>query len=226
MIPGWTRHWKRIFNKEHNGWNMEMAKRLFTRSGYERSLLVPNGILSEAEMKENIEEFNRLLGFRTETRPGTLDLLKQALEAAKTGLEPSGSGTMTGPAVVRGLIIYTASRTGIHQNPAYPCPGGGRGQPSAPPIDGKYHSGNPEVTNRFPYEGGNSLLRRQQRADGRVVGPGMELRLSGRVISAPGRESFEQAFRCGWKQAVLIGSDSAGDDPLDPTGGLPAAGRL
>jgi hypothetical protein len=86
MIPGWTRHWKRIFNKEHSGWNMEMAKRLFTRSGYERSLLVPNGILTEAEMKENIEEFNSLLGFRTETRPGTLDLLKQALEAAKTAL--------------------------------------------------------------------------------------------------------------------------------------------
>lgn len=86
MIPGWTRHWKNIFRKEAGGWSEDLARRLFTGSGYERSLLVTNGLLSEEAMKENIEEFNRMFGFRTETRPGTLDLLKQAWNSAKHSL--------------------------------------------------------------------------------------------------------------------------------------------
>ena len=80
MIPGWTRHWKNIFRKEAGGWSEDLARRLFTGSGYERSLLVTNGLLSEEAMRENIEEFNRMFGFRTETRPGTLDLLERGLE--------------------------------------------------------------------------------------------------------------------------------------------------
>ncbi len=86
MIPGWTRHWKYIFRKETGGWSEDLARRLFTGSGYERSLLIPNGLLSEEAMKENIEEFNRMFGFRTETRPGTLNLLTQAWSAAKKSL--------------------------------------------------------------------------------------------------------------------------------------------
>ena len=35
-------------------------------------------------MKKNIEEFNRMFGFRTETRPGTLDLLTAGLEFSQT----------------------------------------------------------------------------------------------------------------------------------------------
>jgi hypothetical protein len=34
-------------------------------------------------MKENIEEFNRMFGFRTEIRPGTVDLLTKAWNSAK-----------------------------------------------------------------------------------------------------------------------------------------------
>ena len=86
MIPGWTRHWQHIFRKEHGGWSEELARRLFTGSGYERSLLVPDGLLSETEMQENIAEFNRMFGFRTEVRPGTLDLLRRAWAEAKLTL--------------------------------------------------------------------------------------------------------------------------------------------
>lgn len=91
MIPGWTRHWKHIFRKEHGGWSEELARRLFTGSGYERSLLVPNGLLPEKEMRENIAEFNRMFGFRTAMRPGTLDLLRRAWAKAKRTIERTGS---------------------------------------------------------------------------------------------------------------------------------------
>jgi hypothetical protein len=87
MIPGWTRHWRHIFRKEHGGWSEELARRLFTGSGYERSLLVPNGLLPQEEMRENIAEFNRLFGFRAEVRPGTLALLGQSWAAAKQQVE-------------------------------------------------------------------------------------------------------------------------------------------
>ena len=87
MIPGWTRHWQNIFRKETGGWSEELAKRLFTGSGYERSLLVPNGLLPEEEMRENIAEFNRMFGFRTEVRPGTMHLLQQAWAAVKNFLK-------------------------------------------------------------------------------------------------------------------------------------------
>ena len=51
----------------------------------EESGLRPRRIKGSA-MKENIEEFNRMFGFRTETRPGTLNLLTQAWSAAKKSL--------------------------------------------------------------------------------------------------------------------------------------------
>lgn len=47
--------------KEHGGWSEELARRVFNGSGYERSLLVPNGLLSKAEMRTNFAEFNRRL---------------------------------------------------------------------------------------------------------------------------------------------------------------------
>ncbi len=86
MIPGWTRHWQHIFRKEPGGWSEDLARRLFTGSGYERSLLVPDGLLSEAEMRENVAEFNRKFGFRTEIRPGTLEMLNRAWDGAKQSL--------------------------------------------------------------------------------------------------------------------------------------------
>ena len=58
-----------------------MAKRIF--SAYKRSLLIPTPVLSEDQMRQNIEEFNRLFDFSTAVRPGTLEILH------KPGIGPS-----------------------------------------------------------------------------------------------------------------------------------------
>jgi len=84
MIPGWTRHWRRLFEKEYGRLDPQMAKRIF--SGYKRSLLVPTPVCSEETMRRNIEEFNRILGFRTEVRNGTLDILYRTWESAKKAI--------------------------------------------------------------------------------------------------------------------------------------------
>jgi hypothetical protein len=86
MIPGWTRHWRELFEKEYGHFDVEFAKRVFGMSNYERSLIIPNRVLSEEEMRENIAEFNRLFGFRTEVRPGSLDILNKAWQTAKSRL--------------------------------------------------------------------------------------------------------------------------------------------
>ena len=87
MIPGWTRHWQKIFEKEYGHFDVEFAKRIFGMSGYERSLLIPTPVASEQEMRRNVEDFNRLFGFRTEVKRGTLDLLTQTWKAAKKSLQ-------------------------------------------------------------------------------------------------------------------------------------------
>ncbi len=84
MIPGWTRHWRRLFEKEFGRLDPQMAKRIF--SSYKRSLLIPTPVASEETMRQNIEEFNELLGFRTEVRKGTLDILYRAWESAKKAI--------------------------------------------------------------------------------------------------------------------------------------------
>lgn len=86
MIPGWTRHWRGLFQKEYGHFDVGFAKRIFGMSKYERSLIIPNRVLSEEEMRENIAEFNRLFGFRTEVRQGGLDILEHAWQAAKSRL--------------------------------------------------------------------------------------------------------------------------------------------
>lgn len=55
-------------------------------ANYERSLLVTNAVLSEERMRQNIEEFNGLFGFRTEVREGTLNILQSTWEAAKASI--------------------------------------------------------------------------------------------------------------------------------------------
>ena len=87
MIPGWTRHWKELFKKEYGSFDVEFARRIFGMSKYERSLLIPNPVLSEAEMRQNIAEFNNLFGFRTELRQGSLDILNKTWQAAKDYLK-------------------------------------------------------------------------------------------------------------------------------------------
>ena len=84
MIPGWTRHWQEIFGKEYGRYEPSMLKRIF--NGYKRSLLIPTPVLSEAEMSNNIEEFNDFFNFRTEVREGTLTILQRTWESAKQAL--------------------------------------------------------------------------------------------------------------------------------------------
>ena len=81
MIPGWTHHWRRIFDREFGNVSVDMAKRLFEH--YERSLLIPTPVMAKEEMRKNIEEFNQLFGFRTEVRQGTMDILDKTWQSAK-----------------------------------------------------------------------------------------------------------------------------------------------
>jgi len=84
MIPGWTRHWRRMFEQEFGNLSVDIARRLF--KNYERSLLIPTPIMSEKAMQQNSAEFNKLFGFRQEIRQGTLDILERAWDSAKATL--------------------------------------------------------------------------------------------------------------------------------------------
>lgn len=85
MIPGWTNHWQRMFGKEFGNTTPDVAKRLF--DGYERSLLIKTPIMSEKQMQINSEAFSRMFGFRTVSRHGTLEILYEAWNQAKTFLK-------------------------------------------------------------------------------------------------------------------------------------------
>ena len=85
MIPGWTRHWQRIFDKEFGNLSLDMARRLF--KNYERSLLISTPIMSIETMQQNSNEFNTLFGLREEIRRGTLDILMDTWNSAKTFLK-------------------------------------------------------------------------------------------------------------------------------------------
>ena len=84
MIPGWTYHWKRMFEQEFGNLSPEMAKRLFKH--YERSLLISTPIMSLEEMKQNSKDFNQLFGLRTEVCNGTLSILQETWNTAKKHL--------------------------------------------------------------------------------------------------------------------------------------------
>jgi hypothetical protein len=85
MIPGWTRHWQRIFDKEFGNLSLDMARRLF--KNYERSLLISTPIMSNETMQQNSNKFNTLFGLREEIRQGTLDILIDSWNSAKTFLK-------------------------------------------------------------------------------------------------------------------------------------------
>ena len=87
MIPGWTRHWKKLFKMEYGKFDVEFVRRLFGMSNYERSLLIPNPALDVKEMRQNIAEFNHLFGFRTELLQGSLDILSNTWTSAKEYLQ-------------------------------------------------------------------------------------------------------------------------------------------
>jgi len=81
MIPGWTVHWKRMFEQEFGNITPDMARRLF--KNYERSLLIPTPVMSQEEMRKNAEAFSQMFGFRTEYRPGTMHILNETWQRAK-----------------------------------------------------------------------------------------------------------------------------------------------
>jgi hypothetical protein len=85
MIPGWTYHWKRMFEQEFGNLSPEMAKRLFKH--YERSLLISTPIMSLEEMKQNSKDFNVLFGLQTEVCKGTLGILHKTWDTAKKHLD-------------------------------------------------------------------------------------------------------------------------------------------
>jgi len=81
MIPGWTRHWRRMFEKDFGNLSVDMARRLF--ANYERSLLIPTAVMSQEKMKRKSNDFRTLFGLREEIRPGTLDILVNTWKSAK-----------------------------------------------------------------------------------------------------------------------------------------------
>lgn len=81
MIPGWSVHWKGMFEREFGKLSVDMAKRLFKH--YERSLLISTPIMPQNEMSQNIKEFNKLFGFREEACEGTLRILNDTWKKAK-----------------------------------------------------------------------------------------------------------------------------------------------
>ena len=82
MIPGWTCHWRRMFEREFGNLSVELARRLF--QNYERSLLIPSPVMTENSMHQNAKEFNTRFGLREEIRPGTLDILLESWNSAKS----------------------------------------------------------------------------------------------------------------------------------------------
>jgi len=85
MIPGWTCHWRRMFEREFGSMSIDMARRLF--KNYERSLFIPTPIMAEETMQQNAGQFNTRFGLREETRPGTLDILYDSWNSAKLFLQ-------------------------------------------------------------------------------------------------------------------------------------------
>jgi hypothetical protein len=84
MIPGWTYHWKQMFEQEFGNMSLKMAKRLFRQ--YERSLLISTPVMPLEVMRRNSDPFNERFGFRTEVREGTLGLLEETWDSAKVFL--------------------------------------------------------------------------------------------------------------------------------------------
>jgi len=84
MIPGWTYHWKRMFEQEFGNLSHDMAKRLF--KNYERSLLISTPIMSLEDMQKNSKAFNALFGLRTDVCKGTLSILQKTWDTAKKHL--------------------------------------------------------------------------------------------------------------------------------------------
>ncbi|NNL76282.1 MAG: DUF1638 domain-containing protein [Desulfobacterales bacterium] len=84
MIPGWTYHWRRMFEREFGNLTPTMAKRLFEH--YDRSLLIQTPIMCLEEMRRNTEAFNEMFGFRTDVCEGSMTILKKTWDSVKAHL--------------------------------------------------------------------------------------------------------------------------------------------
>ena len=81
MIPGWTYHWRRMFEQQFGNTSVDIFKEMFKH--YERSLMVTTPTMPLEEMEKNSAEFNEKFGFRTETCKGTLGILHETWNSAK-----------------------------------------------------------------------------------------------------------------------------------------------
>jgi hypothetical protein len=82
MNAGFSRYWKQVLHSRQ----FDRAMTGLLLANYKRSLLLPTEVLSEDEMAANVTEFNALYGLRLESRPGTLEILRNTWLAAKTFL--------------------------------------------------------------------------------------------------------------------------------------------
>jgi len=89
MLPGWTHHWNRIFEAEFGSMSVDMAKRLF--KNYDRSLLITSPVMPPEKMRQNVEPFNEMFDTRTECRQGTLQILMETWQAAKSHVKSGSS---------------------------------------------------------------------------------------------------------------------------------------
>ncbi|MFN8005429.1 MAG: DUF1638 domain-containing protein [Terriglobia bacterium] len=81
MTAGWARHWRTVFMGSGKSYTAAAIKMMFAE--YKRSLLVLSPVLAEGEMRQQIEEFNTLLGLRTETVQGSFGILEATWREAK-----------------------------------------------------------------------------------------------------------------------------------------------
>jgi uncharacterized protein DUF1638 len=85
MNAGFSRHWENMsFDISKNLLHKKDEIMKLMMANYKRSLLLPTKVLGEEELRQNTKEFNERYGLKVETRPGTLTLLENAWEAAKS----------------------------------------------------------------------------------------------------------------------------------------------
>jgi hypothetical protein len=85
LTPGWSRHWRRMLDKQSTEVSQPGLKRLL--SDYERVLLIQTPALPDTQLCQRGDEFARLIGLRKETQVGTMAPLIAAWESAKAALQ-------------------------------------------------------------------------------------------------------------------------------------------
>jgi len=86
MNAGFARHWEQFMCPRLPEKLLPKKEKFLTRlfKNYERSLLLPTKVMEENEMRVKTEAFSVRFGLRTESTPGTLELLDKAWQVAKS----------------------------------------------------------------------------------------------------------------------------------------------